>query len=83
MGDSLKNMYIDLTFRKTAAVLGVCVILVACVYATFVLKNARYGATPAFTAIALAWQEATLRPLYALTGRIWSVERAARGLVGM
>ncbi|MEY4747518.1 MAG: hypothetical protein RLZZ416_567, partial [Candidatus Parcubacteria bacterium] len=39
--------------------------------------------TPAFTAIALAWQEATLRPLYALTGRIWSVERAARGLVGM
>lgn len=74
-------MYLDLSFKKIAAVTLLCIVLYACVSLTFALKDSRYGSTPPFASVSLAWQELSSRVMYGLYGEVWRVEREVRKML--
>ena len=77
VGHPLTYMYIDLSFKKIGSILLVCAMLWVTLLLTGNMKEHRYGSTPPFASVGLAWQEVTLRAWYAIEGTFWKFSRNA------
>lgn len=68
-------MYIDISFRKIIPLIIIGIVLFAGVAGTFALKSERFGTTPFYASIGLAWQQVSGYGLHNV--RSW-----VRGLFG-
>lgn len=64
-------MYLDLSIRKILVLIGITAILFGAVSMTFAYKDTRYGATPFYASVGLAWSEILWHISYAIETSVW------------
>jgi len=70
-------MYLDLSIRKIGILTFIFFVLLWGVFLTFDVKDRRYGSTPPFASVGLAFQEVSLRAWYALESGMWRTSQTA------